>query len=104
MKEKLIQTCYIFAIVIYFIFILLSHSYDDLNEMSEGKFIFFLRLLGNILVMIHVRKSMQRFTTTGQMFRKHSMPTKLAFLISGLLAGELELFFLKLKLNFKIKL
>lgn len=39
--------------------------------------------------MIHVRKSMQRFTTIGQMFKKHFMLTQQAFLISGLLAGEL---------------
>jgi len=54
-------------------------------ELMENLFMF--RLLGIGLVMIHVRKSMPRFTTTGLMFRKHSMLTKLAFHIGGLLAG-----------------
>lgn len=39
--------------------------------------------------MIHVQKNMQKFTTIGQMFKKHFMQTQQAFLISGLLAGEL---------------
>lgn len=49
----------------------------------------FLRLLDKWLVMIHVQKNMQKFTTIGQMFKKHFMQTQQAFLISGLLAGEL---------------
>jgi hypothetical protein len=46
------------------------------------------RHLEKWLVMIHVQKNMQRFITIGLMFRKHFMLTQLAFLISGLLAGE----------------
>jgi len=49
------------------------------------------RLLGIGLAMIHVQKSMQRFTTTGLMFRKHSTLTQLESLIGGLLAGEFVL-------------
>jgi len=48
-----------------------------------------LRLLGKWLVMIHVQKNMQKFTTIGQMFKKHFMLTQQAFLINGLLAGEI---------------
>jgi len=48
----------------------------------------FSRVSGGCPAMILVQKSMLRFTTIGQMFRKRSMPTQLKFLISGLLAGE----------------
>ena len=45
-----------------------------------------LRKLDNCPGMIHVQKSMQRYTTIDQMFRKHFMLTLLEFFISGLLA------------------
>lgn len=62
--------------------ILFLYIYELMESLS------IVRLLGSGLVMIHVRKSMQRFTTTGLMFRKHFMLTQPAFLIGGLLAGE----------------
>lgn len=48
----------------------------------------FFRCFDNYLATILVLRNMLSSITIDQKYRKHSMPTLLKFLISGLLAGE----------------